>query len=271
MAQQIFLYPTVVGLTGVSFEKIDIAIGTGTLTSAKFGIPAYGTIKAPTVTVDRVNKTVTYTTGPGADNTDFSGHAAGTSGALKGLQHNASYDQLTFDQSLTDWPSQLTSGSDAAPDQVLCGAVFAYMVIQIFDGGAGLITNLDVTTSANRTTGLFFVAPDPLSNMITDIDTKTAAAFNKQITFANEPDEYKYWNYRTAETTDPLETSSVSFSAVNSDKIYVKYSIVCSFSAASENIDETQLDAITSSGTQATPFSSADITVTFILGWTVIA
>lgn len=267
---QIFLYPTVVGLTAVNFEKIDIAIGTGTLTSAKFGIPVYGTIKAPTVTVDRVNKTVTYATSA-TDNTDFSGHAAGTSGALKGSGDNASYAQLTFDQSLTNWPSELTSGSDAPPDQVLCGAVFAYMVIQIFDGGAALITNLDVTASANRTTGLFFAAPDPLSNMISDIDTKTAAAFNKQITLANEPDEYKYWNYRTAETTDPLETSSVSFSAVNSDKIYVKYSIVCSFSAASENIDETQLDAITSSGTQATPFSSADITVTFILGWTVIA
>ncbi len=34
---QIFLYPTVVGLTAVNFEKIDIGIGTGTLTSALFG------------------------------------------------------------------------------------------------------------------------------------------------------------------------------------------------------------------------------------------
>ena len=144
------------------------------------------------------------------------------------------------------------------------------MVIQIFDGGAPLITNLDVTDSANRTTGLFFVS-DPLGNMISDIDTKTATAFNKQITLANEPDEYKYWNYRTAETTDPLETSSVSFSVPNSDKIYIKYSIVCGFSAGTENINESNLDAITSSGTQATPFSSADVTVTFILGWTVIA
>lgn len=269
MAQQIFLYPTVVGLTAVNFEKIDIAIGTGTLTSALFGIPAYGTIKAPTVTVDRVNKTVTYATSA-TDNTDFSGHAAGTSGALKGSGDNASYDQLTFDQSLTNWPSELTSGSDAAPDQVLCGAVFAYMVIQIFDGGAALITNLDVTASANRTTGLFFVS-DPLGNMISDIDTKSAAAFNKQITLANEPDEYKYWNYRTAETGDPLETNSVTFSSANSDKIYIKYSIVCGFSAGTENIDESNLDAITSSGTQATPFTSADVTVTFILGWTVIA
>tara|TARA_Y100000748_G_scaffold304027_2_gene311383 strand:+ start:1679 stop:2488 length:810 start_codon:yes stop_codon:yes gene_type:complete len=269
MAQQIFLYPTVVGLTAVNFEKIDIAIGTGTLANALFGIPAYGTIKDPTVTVDRVNKTVTYATTP-TDNTAFSGHATGTSGALKGSQHNASYDQLTFDVSLTNWPSELTSGSDAAPDQVLCGAVFAYMVIQIFDGDAALITNLDVTDTANRTTGLFFVS-DPLGNMITDIDTKTAAAFNKQITLANEPDEYKYWNYRTAETGVPKETNSVTFSSVNSDKIYVKYSIVCGFSAGTENINESNLDAITSSGTQATPFTSADVTVTFILGWTVIA
>ena len=269
MAQQIFLYPTVVGLTAVNFEKIDIAIGTGTLASALFGIPAYGTIKVPTVTVDRVNKTVTYATSA-TDNTDFSGHATGTSGALKGSGNNASYSQLTFDQDLTNWPSELTSGSDAAPDQVLCGAVFAYMVIQIFDGDAALITNLDVTDTANRTTGLFFVS-DPLTGMISDIDTKTAAAFNKQITFANAPDEYKYWNYRTAETGVPKETNSVTFSSANSDLIYVKYSIVCGFAAGTENITESNLDAITSSGTQATPFTSADVTVTFILGWTVIA
>ena len=282
-----YLHPVLITLTDLNFSKVDVT-DPGTMSAALFAIDEFGTLNAPSITVDRVIGQVTYTgtaaLGPGPC-------------TMIGSDNHAGFD-FTCLEAAGSYPAELTDGSSfTTPDQILLGMVFVKMVQSIFTSTTGdvadLTSGVDATDVSVRTNGLFFDGDGgaALVNNILDLTNGSAGAsatnngFNRIVnhsegssTAGDQSDaEYDYWNVRTAHTdTDgengaDAESNSIAFA--NNDKIYVKYEMNGSF-VAGASLDNSSYGAGALSALQAnatalatSPFQNATVALSFILGW----
>lgn len=277
-----YLHPVLITLSDLEFSKVDVSTA-GVLSEALFAVDSFGTLNAPSITLDRVAGTVTY----------VGTAAVGTGGSfdtttMTGATGAATIDEYTCSEPEANYPAVLRTGGGAsqAPDQILIGMIFCKMVQSIFTGSptnADLTSNLDVTDVAVRTNGLFFDG-DGGADLVTDLLAKTngAAASNTGFarvvthtggTDANADAEYDYWNVRTTHTpaspNSTAESNSVAF--LDDDKIYVKYSMNGSFVAGTSLANAGSLSALESNATAlaSSPFQNATVALSFILGWVV--
>ena len=284
-----YLHPVLITLTDLNFSKVDVT-DPGTMSAALFAIDDFGTLTAPSITIDRVIGQVTYTgtaaLGPGPC-------------TMIGSDNHDGFD-FTCTEVAGEYPSELTDGSSyTTPDQILLGMVFVKMVQSIFTSTTGNVADLtsgvDATDVAVRTNGLFFDGDGGASlvNNILDYTNGSAGAsatnngFNRIVNHSQgsstagvESDaEYDYWNVRTAhsDTSDPadgtIDAESNSIAFANGDKIYVKYEMNGSF-VAGASLDNSSYGAGALSALQAnatalatSPFQNATVQLSFILGW----
>ena len=273
-----YLHPVLITLDDLEFSKVDVSTP-GILSEALFAVDTFGTLSAPSITLDRVAGTVTY----------VGTAATGTGNATMTGSNNAP-GEYTCSEPTTNYPGVLTNGTGAsqAPDQILIGMIFCKMVQSIFTGSpnnAALTANLDVTDVSVRTNGLFFDG-DGGTDLVTDVLAKTNGTgatntgFARVITHTDGATpaldaEYDYWNVRTdhGANTDPpsatAESNTVAFA--NGDKIYVKYAMNGSFVAGASLANNGNLSALESNATALvdSPFENATVSLSFILGWVV--
>ena len=278
-----YLHPILITLDDLEFSKVDVSTA-GVLSQALFAVDTFGTLNQPSVTLDRVAGSVTYT------GTAAVGTGASFNTSMTGATGAATIDEYSCSEPEANYPAVLRSGGGAseAPDQILLGMIFCKMVQSIFTGSptnADLTTNLDVTDVNVRTNGLFFDG-DGGADLVTDILAKTNGAnasntgFARVITHtggtnANADAEYDYWNVRTdhGENTAPpsatAESNAVAFA--DDDKVYVKYSMNGSFVAGTTLANSGQLSALETNATAlaTSPFENATVQLSFILGWVV--
>ncbi|GIS52534.1 MAG: hypothetical protein Ct9H90mP28_2500 [Paracoccaceae bacterium] len=284
-----YLHPVLITLTDLNFSKVDVT-APGTMSSALFAIDEFGTLNAPSITIDRVIGQVTYTgtaaLGPGpctmigSDNDD-------------GFDFSCTEEAGKYPHELTD------SSSFTEPDQILLGMVFVKMVQSIFTSSTGNVEDLtagvDATDVSVRTNGLFFDGDGgaALVNNILDYTNGSAGAsttnngFNRIVNHSEGSStagvtsdaEYDYWNVRTAHSdTDAdgnVDAESNTIAFANGDKIYVKYEMNGSF-VAGASLDNTSygdggLSALQANATAlaTSPFQNATVQLSFILGWVI--
>jgi len=293
-----YLHPVTVSLSDIQFAKLDVETQ-GVMTAATFAILDFGVIETPSVVVNRVAGTVTYSAAaftPKATLTHLSGKGAANSAADGGSDPDP-VPEFDLSEDISVYPTVMLSGNadnnmDDYPDEngavvgpnatnVLNGAIFSFMVLKIFEtptSGGSLVAGLQACAPSVRASGLFF-DDDGASGVAAEVATKSYSdgdsGWNRTINQADKIDEYKYWNIRTAENnadgTDATETDSVPFAT--NDYIYIRYSITGNF----EQGDGTglplpaALDALQTNATFAatSPFSSVTAPLSFILGWKV--
>ena len=288
-----YLHPVTVSLTTIQFKKLDVETQ-GVMTSATFAILDFGVIKTPSVVVNRVAGTVTYSATSFTPNSTVT-FLTGKSGAEGTPDPVPEFD---LSEDISGYPAVMLSGDPANdmiyPDEgatvvnpnatnVLNGAIFSFMVLKIFEtpsGGGSLVGSLQACSSSVRASGLFF-DDDGASGVAAEVATKSkddaASGWNRTVdksTNAAQEAEYKYWNIRTSENNalaaNATETDSIPFA--NDDYVYIRYSITGNF----EQGDGTglpataELDALETNATiAATPFSAVTAPLSFILGWKV--
>lgn len=283
-----YLHPVLITLTDLNFNKVDVSAA-GELSQALFAVDSFGTLHQPSITLDRVAGTVTYALGANKATTGTA--AGGYGGTMTGSAGAASINEYSCSEAETNYPAVLTDGAGAGgastdPDQILIGMVFCKMVHSIFSAPslADLTAQLDVTSAAVRTNGLFFDG-DGGDNLVNDVlaqtngDAASNTGFTRVITHGAsdaESAEYDYWNVRTTHTptNDPdvdatAESNSVAFA--NGDKIYIKYSLDGKFVAGSSLDNHADLSALAANATAlaTSPFTNATVQLSFILGWVV--
>lgn len=283
-----YLHPVLITLTDLNFNKVDVTAA-GELSQALFAVDSFGTLHQPSITLDRVAGTVTYALGANKATTGTA--AGGYGGTMTGQAGAASINEYSCSEVETNYPAVLTDGAGAGgastdPDQILIGMVFCKMVHSIFSAPAGdtladLTANLDVTSAAVRTNGLFFDG-DGGTNLVTNVlaqtngDSASNTGFTRVITHGNsdaESAEYDYWNVRTAHTpaapNSTAESNTVAFA--NGDKIYIKYSLNGKFLAGASLDNHEDLSALAANATAlaSSPFINATVELSFILGWVV--
>tara|TARA_Y100000768_G_scaffold386617_1_gene375453 strand:+ start:517 stop:1440 length:924 start_codon:yes stop_codon:yes gene_type:complete len=301
-----YLHPVTVSLTTIEFKKLDVETQ-GVMTAATFAILDFGVIKTPSVVVNRVAGTVTYSATSFTPNSTvtFLTGKAGANAAADGGSDPDPVPEFDLSEDISGYPEVMLSGNAANdmiyPDEgatvvnpnatnVLNGAIFSFMVLKIFEtpsGGGSLVGSLQACSSSVRASGLFF-DDDGASGVAAEVATKSkddaASGWNRTVdksTNAAQEAEYKYWNIRTAEnnafeadgtTPNPLATETDSIPFANDDYVYIRYSITGNF----EQGDGTglpataELDALETNATiAATPFSAVTAPLSFILGWKV--
>jgi len=285
-----YLHPVLITLTDLNFSKVDVT-DPGTMSAALFAIDEFGTLTAPSITIDRVIGQVTYTgtaaLGPGPC-------------TMIGQDNDDGFD-FSCTEMAAEYPSELTDQSSfTTPDQILLGMVFVKMVQSIFTSSTGtaadLTSGVDATDVSVRTNGLFFDGDGgaALVTNILDLTNGSAGAsatnngFNRIVnhsegssTAGDQSDaEYDYWNVRTAHSdTDAdgnvdAESNSITFN--DGDKVYVKYEMNGSF-VAGASLDNSsygagnELSALQANATALanSPFQNATVQLSFILGWVV--
>ena len=142
-----YLHPVLITLTDLNFSKVDVT-DPGTMSSALFAIDEFGTLNAPSITIDRVIGQVTYTgtaaLGPGpctmigSDNDD-------------GFDFSCTEEAGKYPHELTD------SSSFTTPDQILLGMVFTKMVQSIFTSTTGDVADLTSGVDATDVLSLIHI------------------------------------------------------------------------------------------------------------------
>ena len=170
-----YLHPVTVSLTTIEFKKLDVETQ-GVMTAATFAILDFGVIKTPSVVVNRVAGTVTYSATSFTPNSTvtFLTGKAGANAAADGGSDPDPVPEFDLSEDISGYPEVMLSGNAANdmiyPDEgatvvnpnatnVLNGAIFSFMVLKIFEtpsGGGSLVGSLQACSSSVRASGLFF-------------------------------------------------------------------------------------------------------------------
>lgn len=300
-----YLHPVTVSLTTIEFKKLDVETQ-GVMTQATFAILDFGVVKTPSVVVNRVAGTVTYSCASFTPNDNTLTHLTGKAGANSAADGGTDPDpvpEFDLSEDISGYPTVMLNGNadnnmnyadengvvtNPNASNVLNGAIFSFMVLKIFEtpsSGGSLVAALQACAPSVRASGLFF-DDDGASGVAAEVSTKTKddaeSGWNRTINQSTKEDEYKYWNIRTAEnnafeadgtTPNPLATETDSVAFQNDDYIYIRYSITGNFEQGDgTGLPSTgALDALETNATIATttPFSAVTAPLSFILGWKV--
>lgn len=269
-----YLNPTIVALDNLDFTKLDVSIGSGIFKQSDLYLSNFGVLNGVGVSVDRdgksVRKSIASENGVVLNSQDCKLFTSTTPGEIP------SY--LSLNTNITDnqFHLNLTNGTTTDPEQLIRGIVFNLLVNAIFtDVDTQLV---DFTSQDIRSNDVFF-SGDSTAQLILDLLDKTKEAFSKTVTFDENPDEFLYWNTRTAVDSSSLETETINFQ--NGDSIVVYYTLDLSFvanpstdnlwsapaiqdtpSSGRGQIDTTMLDA-------NRKFQGIETNMSFVLQWLV--
>ena len=248
-----YMYPTIISLENLDFEKLDILPGTAKFAVADFAILNAGSIYDLSITVDRYGQNLTKSCSglvfsESNIETKFAEDVSGTSSITGILDNGLTLSNEMMHQNII----QPTSNFDS----VLKGILFAKMVHSVFDMDNGTIKSYDFTDPSKRNESIFF-DNDQTLNVANNIKYQTVgldssgngnsvddsgnivyfdSAFNQTITnwygVSGESilnSEVEYWNARTGLdlSGNHTETGVIPFNP--DDKLMVMYSISTTF------------------------------------------
>jgi len=247
------MYPTIISLENLDFEKLDILPGTAKFAVADFAILNAGSIYDLSIIVDRYGQNLTKSCSglvfsESNIETKFAEDVSGTSSITGILDNGLTLSNEMMHQNII----QPTSNFDS----VLKGILFAKMVHSVFDMDDGTIKSYDFTDPSKRNESIFF-DNDQTLNVANNIKYQTVgldssgngngvddsgnivyydSAFNQTITnwygVSGESilnSEVEYWNARTGLdlSGNHTETGVIPFNP--DDKLMVMYSISTTF------------------------------------------
>jgi surface protein len=247
------MYPTIISLENLDFEKLDILPGTAKFAVADFAILNAGSIYDLSITVDRYGQNLTKSCSglvfsESNIETKFAEDVSGTSSITGILDNGLTLSNEMMHQNIIQPISNF--------DSVLKGILFAKMVHSVFDMDNGTIKSYDFTDPSKRNESIFF-DNDQTLNVANNIKYQTVgldssgngnsvddsgnivyfdSAFNQTITnwygVSGESilnSEVEYWNARTGLdlSGNHTETGVIPFNP--DDKLMVMYSISTTF------------------------------------------
>jgi len=245
------MYPTIISLENLDFEKLDILPGTAKFAVADFAILNAGSIYDLSIIVDRYGQNLTKSCSglvfsESNIETKFAEDVSGTS-SITGILDNG----LTLSNEMMHQNIILPTSNF---DSVLKGILFAKMVHSVFDMDDGTIKSYDFTDPSKRNESIFF-DNDQTLNVANNIKYQTVgldssgngngvddsgnivyfdSAFNQTITnwygVSGESilnSEVEYWNARTGLDLSGNETDLIAFN--EGSKLMVMYSISTTF------------------------------------------
>ena len=247
-----YLYPSIVYLQNVDFEKLDILPGTAKFAVADFAILNAGSIFDLSITVDRFGQNLIKSSSglvfsESGIETKFAEDVSGTS-SITGILDNG----LTLSNKIMN-SNIITPSVDF--NSVFKGILFAKMVYSVFNMSDESIESYDFTDPSKRNLSIFF-DDDQTLNVANNIKYQTVgldssgngqstddsgnivyfdSAFNQTITEWNVGvsgevilnSEVEYWNARTGQDLSGNETGVIPFNP--DDKLMVMYSISTTF------------------------------------------
>ena len=249
-----YLYPSIVHLQNVDFEKLDVLPGTAKFAVADFAILNAGSIFDLSITVDRFGQNLIKSSSglvfsESGIETKFAEDVSGTS-SITGILDNG----LTLSNKIMN--SNIKTPS-VDFNSVFKGILFAKMVYSVFNMSDESIESYDFTDPSKRNLSIFF-DDDQTLNVANNIKFKTIgldssgngqstddsgnivyfdSAFNQTITEWNVGvsgevilnSEVEYWNARTGQdlSGNHTETGVIPFNP--DDKLMVMYSISTTF------------------------------------------
>ena len=246
-----YMYPTIISLENLDFEKLDILPGTAKFAVADFAILNAGSIYDLSIIVDRYGQNLTKSCSglvfsESNIETKFAEDVSGTSSITGILDNGLTLSNEMMHQNII----QPTSNFDS----VLKGILFAKMVHSVFDMDDGTIKSYDFTDPSKRNESIFF-DNDQTLNVANNIKYQTVgldssgngngvddsgnivyydSAFNQTITnwygVSGESilnSEVEYWNARTGLDLSGNETDLIAFN--EGSKLMVMYSISTTF------------------------------------------
>ena len=249
-----YLYPSIVHLQNVDFEKLDVLPGTAKFAVADFAILNAGSIYDLSITVDRSGQNLIKSSSglvfsESGIETKFAEDVSGTS-YITGILDNG----LTLSNKIMN--SNIKTPS-VDFNSVFKGILFAKMVYSVFNMSDESIESYDFTDPSKRNLSIFF-DDDQTLNVANNIKYQTVgldssgngqstddsgnivyfdSAFNQTITEWNVGvsgevilnSEVEYWNARTGQdlSGNHTETGVIPFNP--DDKLMVMYSISTTF------------------------------------------
>ena len=248
-----YMYPTIISLENLDFEKLDILPGTAKFAVADFAILNAGSIYDLSIIVDRYGQNLKKSCSglvfsESNIETKFAEDVYGTSSITGILDNGLTLSNEMMHQNII----QPTNNFDS----VLKGILFAKMVHSVFDMDDGTIKSYDFTDPSKRNESIFF-DNDQTLNVANNIKYQTVgldssgngdgvddsgnivyydSAFNQTITnwygVSGESilnSEVEYWNARTGLdlSGNHTETGVIPFNP--DDKLMVMYSISTTF------------------------------------------
>ena len=246
-----YMYPTIISLENLDFEKLDILPGTAKFAVADFAILNAGSIYDLSIIVDRYGQNLTKSCSglvfsESGIETKFAEDVSGTSSITGILDNGLTLSNEMMHQNIIQPISNF--------DSVLKGILFAKMVHSVFDMDNGTIKSYDFTDPSKRNESIFF-DNDQTLNVANNIKYQTVgldssgngksvddsgnivyfdSAFNQTITnwygVSGESilnSEVEYWNARTGLDLSGNETDLIAFN--EGSKLMVMYSISTTF------------------------------------------
>ena len=247
-----YLYPSIVHLQNIDFEKLDVLPGTAKFAVADFAILNAGSIFDLSITVDRFGQNLIKSSSglvfsESGIETKFAEDVSGTS-SITGILDNG----LTLSNKIMN-SNIITPSVDF--NSVFKGILFAKMVYSVFNMSDESIESYDFTDPSKRNLSIFF-DDDQTLNVANNIKYQTVgldssgngqstddsgnivyfdSAFNQTITEWNVGvsgevilnSEVEYWNARTGQDLSGNETGVIPFNP--DDKLMVMYSISTTF------------------------------------------
>ena len=246
-----YMYPTIISLENLDFEKLDILPGTAKFAVADFAILNAGSIYDLSIIVDRYGQNLTKSCSglvfsESNIETKFAEDVSGTSSITGILDNGLTLSNEMMHQNIIQPISNF--------DSVLKGILFAKMVHSVFDMDDGTIKSYDFTDPSKRNESIFF-DNDQTLNVANNIKYQTVgldssgngngvddsgnivyfdSAFNQTITnwygVSGESilnSEVEYWNARTGLDLSGNETDLIAFN--EGSKLMVMYSISTTF------------------------------------------
>ena len=249
-----YLYPSIVHLQNIDFEKLDVLPGTAKFAVADFAILNAGSIYDLSITVDRSGQNLIKSSSglvfsESGIETKFAEDVSGTS-SITGILDNG----LTLSNKIMN--SNIKTPS-VDFNSVFKGILFAKMVYSVFNMSDDSIESYDFTDPNKRNLSIFF-DDDQTLNVANNIKYQTVgldssgngqstddsgnivyfdSAFNQTITEWNVGvsgevilnSEVEYWNARTGQdlSGNHTETGVIPFNP--DDKLMVMYSISTTF------------------------------------------
>ena len=246
-----YMYPTIISLQDLDFEKLDILPGTAKFAVADFAILNAGSIYDLSIIVDRYGQNLKKSCSglvfsESNIETKFAEDVSGTSSITGILDNGLTLSNEMMHQNIIQPISNF--------DSVLKGILFAKMVHSVFDMDDGTIKSYDFTDPSKRNESIFF-DNDQTLNVANNIKYQTVgldssgngngvddsgnivyydSAFNQTITnwygVSGESilnSEVEYWNARTGLDLSGNETDLIAFN--EGSKLMVMYSISTTF------------------------------------------
>ena len=148
------MYPTIISLENLDFEKLDILPGTAKFAVADFAILNAGSIYDLSITVDRYGQNLTKSCSglvfsESNIETKFAEDVSGTSSITGILDNGLTLSNEMMHQNIIQPISNF--------DSVLKGILFAKMVHSVFDMDNGTIKSYDFTDPSKRNESIFLI------------------------------------------------------------------------------------------------------------------